>query len=57
MKKEDKGIAIENIAKTISEYSSFYLVETAVFTNRFRDILNCDTFIFLFHFVVILEGD
>ena len=29
MKKEDKGIAIENIAKTISEYSSFYLVETA----------------------------
>ncbi|WP_300805278.1 50S ribosomal protein L10 [uncultured Duncaniella sp.] len=29
MKKEDKIIAIQNIAKTISEYSCFYLVETA----------------------------
>lgn len=29
MKKEDKAIAIENIAKTISEYNGFYLVETA----------------------------
>ena len=29
MKKEDKGIAIENIAKTIKEYGCFYLVETA----------------------------
>ena len=29
MKKEDKIIAIENIAKTIQEYSCFYLTETA----------------------------
>ena len=29
MKKEDKIIAIENIAKTIKEYSCFYLTETA----------------------------
>ncbi|MCM1137596.1 MAG: 50S ribosomal protein L10 [Duncaniella sp.] len=29
MKKEDKIIAIENIAKTIQDYSCFYLVETA----------------------------
>ncbi len=29
MKKEDKGLVIENIAKTISQYSGFYLVETA----------------------------
>ena len=29
MKKEDKIIAIQNIAKTIQEYSCFYLVETA----------------------------
>ncbi len=29
MKKEDKAIAIENIAKTISGYNGFYLVETA----------------------------
>ncbi|MDE5650316.1 MAG: 50S ribosomal protein L10 [Duncaniella sp.] len=29
MKKEDKIIAIENIAKTIKEYGCFYLVETA----------------------------
>ena len=29
MKKEDKIIAIQNIAKTIEEYSCFYLVETA----------------------------
>lgn len=29
MKKEDKIIAIENIAKTLQEYSCFYLVETA----------------------------
>ena len=29
MKKEDKGIAIENIAKTIKEYGCFYLVESA----------------------------
>ena len=29
MKKEDKIIAIENIAKTIGEYGCFYLVETA----------------------------
>lgn len=29
MKKEDKIIAIQNIAKTIGEYSCFYLVETA----------------------------
>ncbi|MCX4370086.1 50S ribosomal protein L10 [Duncaniella freteri] len=29
MKKEDKIIAIQNIAKTIQEYGCFYLVETA----------------------------
>lgn len=29
MKKEDKAIVIENIAKTLKEYSGFYLVETA----------------------------
>ena len=29
MKKEDKIIAIENIAKTLQEYSCFYLTETA----------------------------
>ena len=29
MKKEDKAIVIEKIAKTIKEYSCFYLVETA----------------------------
>lgn len=29
MKKEDKAIAIDNIVKTISEYSGFYVVETA----------------------------
>ncbi len=29
MKKEDKALVIENIAKTISEYNGFYLVETA----------------------------
>lgn len=29
MKKEDKGIVIENIAKTLKEFSCFYLVETA----------------------------
>ena len=29
MKKEDKIIAIENIAKTLKEYSCFYLTETA----------------------------
>ena len=29
MKKEDRIIAIENIAKTIQEYSCFYLTETA----------------------------
>ncbi len=29
MKKEDKIIAIENIAKTLGEYGCFYLVETA----------------------------
>lgn len=29
MKKEDKGLCIEKIAKTISEYNGFYLVETA----------------------------
>ncbi|MDE6394120.1 MAG: 50S ribosomal protein L10 [Duncaniella sp.] len=29
MKKEDKIVAIQNIAKTIQEYGCFYLVETA----------------------------
>ena len=29
MKKEDKALIIENIAKTISDYAGFYLVETA----------------------------
>ena len=29
MKKEDKAIVIEKIAKTIKEYSCYYLVETA----------------------------
>jgi len=29
MKKEDKGIIIEQIAKTLKEYSCFYLAETA----------------------------
>jgi len=29
MKKEDKAIVIDNIAKTIKEYGCFYLVETA----------------------------
>ena len=29
MKKEDKGLVIEKIAKTLDEYSGFYLVETA----------------------------
>ncbi len=29
MKKEDKGIVIDNIAKTIKEYNCFYLVESA----------------------------
>lgn len=29
MKKEDKALVIENIAKTIKEYNGFYLVETA----------------------------
>ncbi len=29
MKKEDKIVAIENIANTLKEYSCFYLVETA----------------------------
>ncbi|MBQ1932835.1 MAG: 50S ribosomal protein L10 [Muribaculaceae bacterium] len=29
MKKEDKGLIIENIANTLKEYSCFYLVETA----------------------------
>lgn len=29
MKKEDKGLVIEKIAKTIGEYNGFYLVETA----------------------------
>lgn len=29
MKKEDKGIIINNIAETLKEYSCFYLVETA----------------------------
>ena len=36
---------------------SFYELEAAVFFNRFGDILNCDTFIFLFHFVYDLDGD
>ena len=29
MKKEDKSLVIENIAKTLKEYNGFYLVETA----------------------------
>ena len=29
MRKEDKALIIENIAKTLNEYSCFYLVETA----------------------------
>ena len=29
MKKEDKALVIENIAKTLKEYNGFYLVETA----------------------------
>lgn len=29
MRKEDKAVAIENIAQTLKEYTNFYLVETA----------------------------
>ena len=29
MRKEDKSLIIEKIAKTLSEYSALYLVETA----------------------------